>query len=107
MRDIERAWRGRSGDSFPQLDKNHQEALFVLLTSPRGECYNRDVKRLDVKQKEFLAEFFNKISLMAAAALIFGQFVPGQTINWWVIVGGAFVVGVLITYALSLKKQFN
>lgn len=69
-------------------------------------AYYESVKRLDEKQRNFLAEFYNKISLMAAGALIFGQFVPGQRIDVWVLAGGMVVVLILMWSAVRLKRQF-
>ena len=66
--------------------------------------YTSCVNRLDSKQRDFLAEFFNKPSLMAVAALVFGQFVPGQVINWWVFAGGAIFVIIVTIFAVKLKK---
>jgi hypothetical protein len=63
------------------------------------------VRRLDEKQRNFLAEFYNKISLMSAGALIFGQFVPGKTINLWVVTGGMVIVLILMWSAVKLKRQ--
>jgi hypothetical protein len=50
----------------------------IFLTWLTRVWYHDRVRRLDEKQRNFLAEFYNKISLMAAGALIFGPGRPGR-----------------------------
>lgn len=65
------------------------------------------MKRLQRKQKEILSDYFKAVALMAAAGLIFGQFVPGTEINWLTVVGGSLVSLALIIGAILISREKN
>ncbi len=44
---------------------------------------------------------------MAAAGLIFGQFVPGTEIDWRIVLGGTVLSVTLITFAGLTKENQN
>jgi len=62
------------------------------------------VKRLHEKQRSFLAEIFKILISIAAGALVFGQFVPGQQIDWRVVLGGSVLISLFIIFAVKLKR---
>lgn len=52
-----------------------------------------------------VSAYFEKVALMAATGLIFGQFVPEAQIDWWVVVVGSVLSLALITLAGLLSKE--
>lgn len=62
------------------------------------------MKGLEHRQRDYLADFCAKIALMAAAALIFGQFIPGQEINILVLVVGILLTISAIAYGTYLRN---
>jgi len=80
-------------------------AIRILFDAHGTGAYTGIMKRFDQKQREVVADFFKKAALMATAALIFGQFVPGEEINWWVIGGGTVVSLIAIFLAALFSRE--
>jgi len=65
------------------------------------------VRRLDEKQREIFADYFKKVALLAITSLFFSQFIPGQRINWWMVVGGVILSLVLIVSAAIIGREIT
>ncbi|NIR86337.1 hypothetical protein GWO13_01725 [Candidatus Bathyarchaeota archaeon] len=59
------------------------------------------------KLRQTFSGYFEKVALMAAAGLIFGQFVPGTEIDWRIVLGGTVLSVTLITFAGLTKENQN
>ena len=62
------------------------------------------MKGLDRQQRDYLADFCAKFALMSAAALIFGQFVPGQEPSALIVIVGLIITLGVILYGGYLRK---
>ncbi len=65
------------------------------------------MKGFGPEQREVFSDYFRKVALMAMASLFFGQFIPGQTIDWRVVTGGAIFSLFLIIIAALITKEDN
>jgi len=70
------------------------------LTAIKLKRYNSLMKREQKRTlKQTFALYFERVALMAAAGLIFGQFIPDAEIDWRVVLGGMIISLGLITLA--------
>ena len=56
------------------------------------------------KQQEYVAKVCDRLALIAAGALVFGQFVPGHELNVTVMLSGVVFAILLFGYAITLHK---
>lgn len=59
------------------------------------------------KQKEILTGFSEKFAIVSATALVAGQFVPGQTGDWKVVVIGALLTCLSMFFAVVLNRDYT
>ncbi len=63
------------------------------------------MKGLDRQQRTYFADFCAKFALMAAAALIFGQFVPEHEPSTLIVIVGFIITLGVILYGGYLQKS--
>ena len=67
--------------------------------------YTSLVKWLSPNRRNLLSDAFIKFAFMAAAGLIFGQFVPDQEINKEVVMSGLILTWLLVGLAVITKPK--
>lgn len=61
--------------------------------------------RLTQEQRVLLAETVRDIANIAAGAMVFGQFLGGQSFSWWIALAGGAVWVLLVGWALDLTAE--
>ena len=62
---------------------------------------------LNESQKRIVTSYAEKIATIAATALIFGQFVPGQEGRWELVLIGAALSILCIIFAVIINKTYE
>jgi hypothetical protein len=61
--------------------------------------------RLTQEQRTLLAETVRDIANIAAGAMVFGQFLGGQSFSWWIALAGGAVWVAFVSWAVDLAGE--